>query len=356
MDSLFNNIKGVIKARYFKSPFFVKFEATNACNHKCCMCSRWKDYKKEDELSLERIEKIAENLKKLKVTDVSLTGGEIFLRKDILDLIKIFKERKINIRLQTNGGPHVTKELLDKVIGTGVKNIGVSLHTLNKDQLSLITGGEEVLDNAIKTIKYISKRIPWPIVNIVVTKLNIQEVPSIVDFANRLGAYSHTIPISMPKKTCGDKRIIEYLKQASFKGIDPKIVDQVYDQLKLMKKKNYRILHSLRYLEECRGFIKTGNKKFNCYAGESFFIILPNGTLKPCEKLSLTYDATSSNLIKFLRSEVYLKKLGALRKRCEGCECGNYHEYSYIMNDNEVLIEGAYRQLLFKMKRLSESW
>jgi len=350
MDSLICNAWGILNCRYFGYPFFVKFEITHRCNNKCNMCNRWMRASDKEELSLAKIKAVAENIKKLKVTDISITGGEVFLRDDILDILKIFKDLGMRTRLQTNGGPHVTPELLDKVISLGVKSIGVSLHTLDTHQLNTITGKKDVMSNAIRTIEYLSKRIPWPIVNIVVTKMNIEEVPEIIMFADRLGAYSHTIPISMPEKSCENKKISDYLKKASFEGINPEVVDRVYNKLILMKKQGYRILHSSRYLEDCRRFIKDGNKKFNCYAGESFFVVLPDGTFRPCEMLELTHDATSPDLISFLKSEEYSKKLKDLRKRCAGCECGNYHEYSYIMEDNKVLVEGAIKQLLFKIK------
>lgn len=67
------------------SPTRVVFDVTRRCNLRCEMCHTWKS-DGEDELSVPEIADILRQLPRLTWLDV--TGGEVFLRKDALQLIE----------------------------------------------------------------------------------------------------------------------------------------------------------------------------------------------------------------------------------------------------------------------------
>jgi len=82
------------------------FFVTARCNYRCKMCFYWKeidDAEVSKELSLEEIQKIAENMPHL--FDLNLTGGEPFLREDLADVVRAFYERSRLrfITIPTNG-------------------------------------------------------------------------------------------------------------------------------------------------------------------------------------------------------------------------------------------------------------
>ncbi|MDI6738342.1 MAG: radical SAM protein, partial [Nanoarchaeota archaeon] len=93
------------KAFSLKTPINLTLYVTNKCNANCRHCF----YKSElniekEEISLSQIEKIAKTLKHPLAT-LMLSGGEPFLRNDIVEVCKIFlkhnKTRRITI--STNG-------------------------------------------------------------------------------------------------------------------------------------------------------------------------------------------------------------------------------------------------------------
>ena len=57
---------------------------------------------------------------------VVLTGGEIFLRNDIFEIIQYGAAKGLKIEAVSNGAL-ITKELADKIISSGLKNIAISL-------------------------------------------------------------------------------------------------------------------------------------------------------------------------------------------------------------------------------------
>ena len=66
----------------------------------CSIVSSNKEYK---EVSLDDIRKIVKNLVKIGAGVVLLTGGEPFLREDLPEIVRIFTESGLNVRLQTAG-------------------------------------------------------------------------------------------------------------------------------------------------------------------------------------------------------------------------------------------------------------
>ena len=72
-------------------PINLTFSVTNVCQSRCKTCSIWELYKeqpqkKNDELTLEEIEKIFRSMGHIYVFNIS--GGEPFLRSDITEIIK----------------------------------------------------------------------------------------------------------------------------------------------------------------------------------------------------------------------------------------------------------------------------
>ena len=71
-----------------QTPSQIIFFITNMCNMRCKHCFYWKNLNTEEgEMSLEEIRKFALSLKN--PMNISLTGGEPFLRKDLVEICKI---------------------------------------------------------------------------------------------------------------------------------------------------------------------------------------------------------------------------------------------------------------------------
>ena len=64
------------------------FFVTSRCHLRCKHCFNWNALQRNNDLSLEEIEKLAKSLPKLKT--LSISGGEPFLRKDLVEICRIF--------------------------------------------------------------------------------------------------------------------------------------------------------------------------------------------------------------------------------------------------------------------------
>ncbi|OGW18238.1 MAG: hypothetical protein A3G93_15195 [Nitrospinae bacterium RIFCSPLOWO2_12_FULL_45_22] len=160
------------------------FEPTARCNLSCRMCY----FKKESmansqELSVDKIRVILDNLPSLK--KVTLIGGEIFLRKDIFDLLDMLRVRKVSVHLTTNGtlidGSNI--EHLKK--NNNIEAIGVSLDG-TKELHNSIRRSRIAYDRTIEAIQLMSQHFMVYIV-CVITRQNLPYLASIVSLANELG-------------------------------------------------------------------------------------------------------------------------------------------------------------------------
>jgi MoaA/NifB/PqqE/SkfB family radical SAM enzyme len=111
-------------------PIYLIFGVTNACNSRCLTCFNWQltDAEK-DELSLDEIEKIVASMPHTLLTLV-LTGGEVFLRRDLLDIIRIF-EKHVDpqfLAIPTNGIQYrEIAESVRKIVTLFKNNVAINI-------------------------------------------------------------------------------------------------------------------------------------------------------------------------------------------------------------------------------------
>ena len=96
----------------YKFPFQVDIDVTNACNYDCIYCCADAKYKFDNELTFLEIVFLIDSLYQWGVMDITFAGGEPFLRKDIMDIMKYANEKRgLNSTIVTNGSLLSEQEL-----------------------------------------------------------------------------------------------------------------------------------------------------------------------------------------------------------------------------------------------------
>jgi molybdenum cofactor biosynthesis protein A len=125
---------------------YIRIAVTDRCNLRCfyCMPAEGIHYlPKKELLSYEELHKVVTILAKRGVRKVRLTGGEPFLRKDLMSFIDSLNriEGIDEIAITTNGvltAPHIQD--FKKV---GIKSVNLSLDSLDKERFYKITRRDE---------------------------------------------------------------------------------------------------------------------------------------------------------------------------------------------------------------------
>jgi MoaA/NifB/PqqE/SkfB family radical SAM enzyme len=330
-------VKAVVTKR---APFYIQYFITSRCNLVCKMCNIVKANRGIVEAELDSVEKIADNLVKIGAGVVLLTGGEPFLHPYIVDIVRIFISHGLNVRMQT-AGLQTKKSVLEECVRAGVRDICVSLDTLNEKQQDFINGVPGSWDKAIETIANISQLFPprssLCALGCVLSRYNYHEVPKLVEFASRIGWFISLVPVHIRSEN----------KSLDFRGTDTSFsflpedipeLERMFIRLHQMKKQGYLLFDSDVYLDSALHFIKSGQpdwrKKDVCDSPNLYFAIMPDGEFAVCCDYRYTprVSVADDRFPAIYRSTDFQKRVKEFVRSCSGCQFGSYPEMSIAVH------------------------
>ena len=170
---------GVPSNMKFSAPVRVGWRVTPKCNLKCKHCYLDCANKIEkSELSFEQCKIIVDKLEKSGIMEILVTGGELFMRKDIKTLLGYITSKNINITLFTNAT--LINESCDWLKNIQIRKINISLDGEKEAHDSLRGQG-----NFDKTMSAIGLLKQWGIsvaINCVVSTFNVDKLDEIENF------------------------------------------------------------------------------------------------------------------------------------------------------------------------------
>ncbi len=283
----------MITDRYGRTTNYLRLAVTDRCNLRCayCMPGEGLDWLPSKELMTdEEMVRICSLFVKMGVEKIRITGGEPFVKKDLLSFLKDIS--RINglqeLTLTTNG--LLTAPLVPELKKIGIKSVNLSLDTLDKDRFMRIAH-RNGLDKVLKTLDtLLAHDITVKINTVVMENRNIPDIIPLVQLTK-------TLPVSvrfieeMPFNGGSHKvslnwnyiRILEYIREY-FPSI-VKITDPPHATAN-----NYKIPGH-------KGDIGTIAAYSRSFCGSCNRIrITPTGVLRTC-----LYDAGKLNLKDALR-------------------------------------------------------
>jgi GTP 3',8-cyclase len=128
----------------------------------------------------EEIEKIAKVFVDEGVNKIRLTGGEPLVRKDAAGIITRLAALPVELTMTTNATR--VHDLVDVILGAGIKSLNVSLDTLQADKFNLITRRNQ-FNTVMSNIHLLLKKGVLVKVNCVVMKgLNDNEINDFIEW------------------------------------------------------------------------------------------------------------------------------------------------------------------------------
>lgn len=283
-----------------RRPIHLTFFLTRRCNSTCpfCFYLSAKDRRKENsaELSLGEIEKLSSSLGNL--LWLAFSGGEIFLRDDIVEITKVFYERNrpAIILFPTNGLlTDVIREKIEAILRYCRKStivVKLSLEGLEQQHDS-IRGMKGSFQKTMKTYRKLGELLDiYPNfelgVNTVFNSANQDNMKELTEFINGMHKIkTHTV--SLIRGSVSDER----LKDIDTEKYHDTIINMA-SNLEQKKSSVYRFkgakLKAAQDVLQRRLIYETLNQKkqvIPCYAGRLNIVISESGDVFPCESFSM---------------------------------------------------------------------
>jgi len=162
---------------------YLRLAVTDRCNLRCFYCMPEEGIKyipRKELLTFEEIERLVTLLARMGITKIRLTGGEPFVRADLMELIRsIVKINGINdVHITTNGiltAPHVAE-----LKSLGIASVNLSLDTLDRERFEIITRRDE-FEKTWETFQLLLKHdIPVKINSVVMEGKNTDDILNMV--------------------------------------------------------------------------------------------------------------------------------------------------------------------------------
>ncbi|MDA7857977.1 radical SAM protein [bacterium] len=300
-------------------PESVSLELTYRCNARCGFCKRWKLPPKE-ELTLQDYKELADDMHLIGVKQVNLTGGEPFLREDIIFIIDLFLDKNIVVYINTNG------VLLDKYseeISKRKLSIKISIDSPFEETHDKIRGVKNFYKKAIDNLKSLKGKGVDISIGAVVCKENIDEMDEYIEFAKKLDTKLRFQPVHDDRLS--NLSIID--PAFKFNSLDSERINKNFESVvKLFKKSPNPVWTDEIYYKLTPLFLTKPQQflKIKCIpAGRLIYFIDPYGNVFPCEsrrdiKFGNIRNEKFSDVIKNKKNKDFRK---LMRKNKRDCVC-----------------------------------
>lgn len=184
-------------------PVHVVWELTLACNLRCSHCGSRAGVPRRDELTTEECLDIVRQLAESGTREISLIGGEAYLRRDWLTIVKAIRDAGMHCGMQT-GGRALTEQRLRAAVDAGLETIGVSIDgpAPIHDELRGVPGSYDHALAALRLAQQVGLR---PGVN---TQINARSKPhlrEVFDAIAENGARFWQVQLTVPMGNAADQ-------------------------------------------------------------------------------------------------------------------------------------------------------
>ena len=313
----------VLSRFWTHKPIFLTHSVTSECNCRCKICDIWMKKHNTDEMTTHEIFRMLDEARKLNFVAYIVFGGEPLMRTDILDILQHAHDLGFYTSIITNG-----IDLPEKA--EKIANV-VDLTWVSLDHYSAyhddMRGRKGTFDRAVEGIMKLRRAGGRIVINCVLSRLNVDAVGKMAEFARRLGVKLAFDPMEV---FLGSNE--EYALTTSERR-------RLFSEVREFKEQGYPILNSHEFIEHLIRRVK-----YSCAHPRIFIRVSEDGKIKPfwCQKTSRVLgDLRKQSLSEVLYSSSF-KEFAEITKGCNLCNNSSTVEASIFYSARRFLIN-SYR-------------
>jgi radical SAM protein with 4Fe4S-binding SPASM domain len=186
-------------------PWSVHVDLTYRCNERCIHC--YLDHEDHGEMKTDEIKNVLEQLAQSGTLFLTLSGGEIFLRDDLFELLEFARALHFDISLKTNA-LLIDAERARKLRDLNVRRIQISIYSAEPAVHDAITKVRGSLERSLTAIRFLQAeglqvKIACPLM-----KQNLMAYRNVQVLAAELGV-PYVLDMTITPKMDGDMSLLQ---------------------------------------------------------------------------------------------------------------------------------------------------
>jgi radical SAM protein with 4Fe4S-binding SPASM domain len=290
-------------------PLSVQLDLTYRCNEQCVHC--YLDHDDHGEMSTVEIKHLLEEMAEAGVFILTLSGGEIFMRKDFFEILEHARALTFCIKLKTNA-VLVREKQAARLRDLGVESIQVSIYSHRPEVHDAITKVPGSLRRSLDAIRFLRQQgLKVVMANVLMTE-NLHDHHGVRALAEELGA-NYTLDPTITPMMDGDRSILELKADVS-------------DLRTLFHDESY-VGNPEEFCAPPPTPTEDSMDSLPCSAGHTGAYVSPYGEFYPCVQFPLSCgNVRQQRFIDIWQNSKQLKEVRSIRLRdlssCSQCAHG----------------------------------
>jgi radical SAM protein with 4Fe4S-binding SPASM domain len=287
-------------------PLSVHIDLTYRCNERCVHC--YLDHEDHGEMNTAEIKDVLDQLAAAGVFYLVFSGGEIFMRRDLFELIEYARSLMFCVKLKSNAFMIGDKEA-DRLASLHLDCVQVSIYSHRPEVHDGITKLPHSLERSVAGIRRLRERGLKVIIANVLMRENLGDYPGVKTLAQELGA-EYTIDPTITPMMSGDRSILPL-------GIGSEDLQNVF--------RNPELVGNVK--EFCApppAIDEDVLDELPCSAGHTACYVTPYGDVYPCVQFPLpTGNLRKQKFLEIWRHSTAMNEVRSIRARdlpvCSTC-------------------------------------
>jgi len=294
------------KALKLNIPLSVQLDLTYRCNERCVHC--YLDHDDHGEMTTAEIKELLDQMADAGVFYLTVSGGEIMMRRDFFEILEHARARTFCIKLKTNGVLIRQKEA-QRLRELGVDSVQISVYSHRAEVHDAITKLPGSLHQSIQAVRLLRKHgIHVDMANVLMTH-NVQDYEGVQALAAELGSQFIIDPTITPMMD-GDRSILSL-------NVDEDTLRQVFHKEALAGNVE-------EFCAVPQGPGEEDLDSLPCSAGHTACYVSPYGDVYPCVQFPFACgNVRTTKFVDIWRDSPQLHEVRSIRLRdmasCSQC-------------------------------------
>ena len=185
-------------------PLGVHLDITYRCNERCVHC--YLDHDDHGEMTTSEIKDVLEQLAEAGTFFLTLSGGEVLMRRDFFEILEHARRLLFNVKIKTNG-VMIRQAEAGRIRDLGVEQVQISIYSRRPEIHDAITKLPGSLKRSVEAVRFLKTQgLKVTIANVLMTA-NLGEHAGVQALAAELGV-NYTLDPTITPKIDGDTAIL----------------------------------------------------------------------------------------------------------------------------------------------------